>query len=594
MKDKTFSTLVELLRRRAIEMGNDDVYSFLTDGVEDTVSLSYSELVVRARSIGAALQEYADPGERALLLCPPGLDFVAGLFGALFGGAVAIPLQAPHPAVAHRALPRLQAVVCDAEARFGITTSQLLPAVRRLCESDPVLRNIRWIVTDEVDSRLVGQWRDPGTAANTPALLMYTSGSTALPKGVMLSNANLLHNLDRICRWFGHTPESRGVIWLPPYHDMGLIGGILEPVYAGFPVTLMSPLSFLQRPARWLSAISRLRATTSGGPNFAYDLCVQKITPEQRESIDLSSWSVAFNGAESVRADTIERFVKTFAPHGFRREAVYPCYGLAEATLLASGGTYGRAPVVRSFDTEALGKNKVVPVTAAVEPARPIVSCGPIESEQTLVIVDSDSKRPCPTGIVGEIWLSGQNVALGYWNRPEETSQTFDARLYGFTDQAFLRTGDLGFVLDGELFITGRLKDMIVINGSNHYPEDLERTAQQSHPRLTSRRCVAMTVDPQVEEQLVIAVELDREIEVARGRSEPGSRAPTQVHPLQAELVASIRRAIAEYHGLRVHSVLFLDTGRIPKTTSGKIQRAACRQQLIEGMLAKPHARAVN
>ncbi|HEV7786338.1 MAG TPA: AMP-binding protein, partial [Thermoanaerobaculia bacterium] len=395
------------------------------------------------------------------------------------------------------------------------------------------------------------------------------AGSTGSPKGVMVRHGNLMHNEEMIRRAFGQDERSVIVGWLPLHHDMGLIGNVLQPLYAGARCILLSPVAFLQRPVRWLRAISRYRATGSGGPNFAYELCVRKVGPEQRADLDLSSWSVAFNGAEPVRAGTLERFAEAFAPCGFRREAFYPCYGLAEATLFVAGGTMGRRPRVARVEPAALERNEVVAVAPEVPDARWLVSSGRPWMGQKIVVADPETGAACPPGWVGEIWVAGPSVALGYWRNPEATARDFHASLAGREgDGPFLRTGDLGFLADGELYVTGRLKDLIILRGRNHYPQDLERTAEGSHPDLRPGSSAAFAVEIGGEERLVIALEVER-------RRRDGFE----------EMAEAVRRAVAAEHEVMVWEVVLLRAGSLPKTSSGKVQRSLCRRQYLEGDL---------
>jgi 8-amino-7-oxononanoate synthase len=412
------------------------------------------------------------------------------------------------------------------------------------------------------------RWERPDVHGDTMAFLQYTSGSTGTPKGVVLNHANLLHNSALIAHAFEHTRTGLGVFWLPSYHDMGLIGGILQPMYYGRPNVLMSPMSFLQRPFRWLQAITKYHGTAAGGPNFAYDLCVQKVTPEQRAELDLSSWTLAFNGAEPVRPETIERFAKTFEPCGFRRDAFYPCYGLAESTLIVSGGFKASPPVIRSFDAEALENHRATEVLPDEEGARELVGCGGSLLDQRVLIVDPEALTSVPDDRIGEIWVAGPSVAGGYWRRPEESKHTFGACLKDTGEGPFLRTGDLGFLLDGELFVTGRLKDLIIIRGLNHYPQDIERTVEQCHPGLRASSGAACTVEIEGRERLVIVQEIERRKD--------------QEAPAMFE---AIRRGVAAEHELQVEAIVLLAAGSIPKTSSGKIQRHACRQGFLEGAL---------
>lgn len=579
------TTLVDLLRWRALRQPDQRAYTFLVDGETEEVHLTYQELDRQARAIGAQLQDLGAVGERALLLYPPGLEYIAGFFGCLYTGAIAVPAYPPDPTRLNRTLPRLRAIVNDAQPLVVLTTSPILAMAEALLAQDSDFQSMHWVATDSVVSdpstggstgsphrsgqALAEEWEDSGVSGDTLAFLQYTSGSTAAPRGVMLTHNNLLHNSALIHGCFGLTPDSRGVIWLPPYHDMGLIGGILQPLYGGFPVTLMSPIDFLKRPFRWLQAISCYKGTTSGGPNFAYDLCVRKITPEQRATLNLSSWDLAFNGAEPVRHDTMERFAAAFESCGFRKEAFYPCYGLAEATLIVSGGLKAAPPVVQTVNDTALGQNRVETVASTHADARTLVGCGHTLTDQEIAIANPDTLHQCPPGQVGEIWVSGPSVAQGYWNRPEATAEAFQAYLADTGEGPFLCTGDLGFLQNGELFIAGRRKDLIIIRGRNHYPQDIERTVEQSHPALRPGCGAAFSVEVAGEERLVVAQEI---------------RHQTTDLDLN-EVVQIIRQAVAEEHELQVYGVLLLQARSIPKTSSGKIQRHACRAGFLSDSL---------
>ncbi|MCA1644005.1 MAG: fatty acyl-AMP ligase [Chloroflexi bacterium] len=402
-------------------------------------------------------------------------------------------------------------------------------------------------------------WRPPTLSSESLAILQYTSGSTGTPKGVMLTHANLLANSALIAWRYNHSTATRGVMWVPPYHDMGLVGGILQPVFGGFPVTLLSPLTVLQRPLRWLQAVSRTRATTSAGPLFGFELCVERITPEQRSALDLSSWRVAAVGAEPIRADVLDRFARAFEECGFRREAFVCSFGLAEATLMVTGGSLPAPPVVRAFDSG--------------NAARVLVGCGPSLPGQRVVVVDPDTRRPCSPGEVGEIWVAGPSVAAGYWGQPAATRQTFQAYLADSEDGPFLRTGDLG-VLDAEqeLFVTGRLKDLIILEGRKLYAEDLELCAGNSHAALSPERCAAFGVLVQGVERLAVAAEVRR----ANGQSDAD----------RAAIVRAIQAALVAEHDIGADAVLLVRPGGLPRTTSAKLQRHACREALQAGTLA--------
>jgi len=415
------------------------------------------------------------------------------------------------------------------------------------------------------------EWRRPEIDGDTLAFLQYTSGSTADPKGVMVTHDNLLHNLAMIYHGCGHTSESQMVTWLPPYHDMGLIVGVLQPLYGGFPGTLMPPVSFLQRPLGWLRTISRLGADSAGAPNFAYELCSRKITPEELATLDLSSWATAFTGAEPVRHQTLKRFAATFAPCGFRWEAFYPAYGLAEATVFVSGGSRTAPPVVLSVKGARYERGQVVVASAEDVGTKTLVGCGRALADQKIIVVDPESLIRCPPDQVGEIWISSRSVAKGYWQRPGDTEHAFHAHLTDTLEGPFLRTGDLGFLHHEELFVSGRLKDLIIIRGRNVYPQDIEQTVEQSHMALRPGGCAAFSVEAEEGEKLVIVQELERR------------------HVRSADLdevVASIRRVVAEHHELQVRAVVLIRTGSILRTSSGKVRRRATRAAYLAGTLA--------
>jgi 8-amino-7-oxononanoate synthase len=561
-------TLVELLRHRALYQPGDRAFTYLVDGEGQEQHLSYAELDRQARLIAARLLAAGATGERVLLLYPAGLQYIAALFGCLYAGAVAVPAYPPRM---NRTLERLSAIAADADARFALATGAIVRQVGQAGEEVNHLRALEWLTTDDLADQ-VGQWNAPAIGRDTLAILQYTSGSTGTPKGVMLTHANLLHNSALIAHAFEHTRSGVGVFWLPGYHDMGLIGGILQPLYVGRPNVLMSPMAFLQKPLRWLEAISRFGATTSGGPNFAYDLCVRKVSQEDLQRLDLSRWRVAFNGAEPVRAETLKAFAERFAPCGFRREAFYPCYGLAEATLLATGGQVDQPPVIRLVDARALERHSIHEVTAEASHGRAVVGCGRSLPDQEVRIVDPRRLGPCGDGQIGEIWLRGPSVSLGYWRRPTETAETFGARFVEGGAEPYLRTGDLGFLRDGELFVTGRLKDLIIIRGQNHYAQNIEATAERSHAALAGMAGAAFAVDVGGEQRLVVVQEIQR-----------GRRAEAE-----AALLA-LRREVVAHHDVVPAEIALVLPGRIPKTTSGKVQRHACRQAFLTGRL-KPIA----
>lgn len=586
------STLVELLRWRALQQPEQRIYTYLADGEIEGANLTFAALDRQARTIGALLQSYRASGERALLLYPAGLEFIPAFFGCLYAGVVAVPTPPPNMAQPQRTLPRLRTIANDAQPMLALTTSSILAKIEGLFAQAPELQTIQWLATDKVPSGAAQDWRNPGATSDTLALLQYTSGSTAVPRGVMVSHGNLIENSAHISQAFEITSDTVSVTWLPVFHDMGLTNGIIQPLYGGRGCVLMPPQSFLQRPVRWLQAVSRYEATVSGGPNFAYEICARKITPEQCDGLDLSNWKVAYNGAEPVRADTLKRFAAAFAACGFRPNFFYPCYGLAEATLIVSGGVVEDAPVLCTTQATALEHNGVVETSDQQLNVRTRVGCGRAMPDTKIVIVHPESSTACAPDELGEIWVSAPSVARGYWNRLEETELIFHAYLADTGEGPFLRTGDLGFLRDGELFVTGRLKDLIIIGGRNLYPHDIELTVEQSHTAVRPGCCVAFSVDVADEERLIIAAEMERHYQSERhqsnGESHDRSHAshPNGRSPADLDAVSrAIRRAVAEEHDVRVHAVVLLRAGDIPKTPSGKVQRRVCEARFRNGTL---------
>jgi amino acid adenylation domain-containing protein len=534
----TTPSFAHVLVERAQSYPDSVALSYLS---EPSGSLSYGDLALRASGLAARLRSVAEPGDRAMILLPPGLDYVVAFLGCLHAGVIAVPT---YPPLRKRQVPRLVSVVADAAPRVVLTLAGLVDLTRDSLAEHGITAPMTWLPVDEGHDveRIDGT---PGARGDDVAFLQYTSGSTGRPKGTIVTHANLLDNSEAIRRLFGHTRDSRGVIWLPPYHDMGLIGGILQPIYAAFPVMLMSPLTFLADPRAWLAAVSEHAATTSGGPNFAFDLCVRKIQPEQREGLDLSSWSVAFCGAEPVRKDTADRFVAAFGPHGFSASAMYPCYGLAESTLIAAGGIKGAG--IRSL---------------AIERGT-VVSCGsPIPGHRIEVLAPGDAV-PVADGEIGELCVRGPSVVRGYWNNPAATEETFPI---GADGMRTLRTGDLGFLRDGELYVTGRLKDLVIVRGRNLAAEDIEHALVGCHPAIGPGGVAAFEVDLPDDSGLAVLAEL---------REEADTRAVT----------ACVQQALVATFGVRAERVLLGRRGIIPKTQSGKIRRGECRRRYLDGEL---------
>jgi len=563
------TNLIEILRQRAEHQPHQIAYSFLRDGEAEKVSLTYQQLERQASTLAANLQPYCPPGERAILLYPPGLEYIVAFFGCLYAGVIAVPAYPPRP---NRSLSRLLAIARDCQPKVALTVEKVFASIEKQLGQTPELQNLEWFATDTLDEdENSHQWQPPEISSDSLAFLQYTSGSTAAPKGVAIAHSNLLHNLESIYRYFQHGPQSQVVSWLPLYHDMGLIGGVLQPLYGGFPTTLMSPLMFLQKPLRWLQAISRERATSSGGPNFAYDLCLRRVTPEQTKNLDLSCWDVAFNGAEPINYRVLEQFAATFAACGFRWEALYPCYGMAETTLMVSGGEKAAAP-----------EKPQKPGFSKKPGFLTVVGCGKSIPQQEIAIAHPEKLTPLPPGEVGEIWVCGPSVAKGYWGKPEETERAFAAFLADEAGESargpFLRTGDLGFLDEtGELFVTGRLKDVIIINGRNYYPQDIEWLVE-AEPSIRSGGVGAFSIYIDGEERLAIAAEVERRfLELLRRNSD--TETPTK------ELIQTIKRAVTAEFDLPVYEVVLLKPGGLPKTSSGKVRRHACRAGFLEGSL---------
>jgi acyl-CoA synthetase (AMP-forming)/AMP-acid ligase II len=581
------ANLVDILTERAEQSGASLAYRFLLDGESDEKLLTYAGLAEQAGRVASILSDAGCGRQRAMLVYQPGLEYIVGFLGCLMAGVTAVPAYPPDPFRMERTFPRFQAIVNDSQPAAILSTTAILDLAGDLLDEFPEFTGITRFATDALPANAAAAWPRPDITGDTLAFLQYTSGSTAEPKGVMLTHRNLMANLAQIVHGFRVTRDSHVVIWLPPYHDMGLIGGILTPLYLGMSCTLMSPLDFLQRPMRWLNAMSKYGATVSGGPNFAYDLVARKATPQQKATLDLSRWELAFNGAEPVRKETIERFAAAFAECGFRKEAFYPCYGLAESTLIVSGGTVNTLPRYTTVNSSELGQGRAVAVDEGSQDAQTLVGCGATLLDQVITIVDPETQEPCPLGIVGEIWVSGRNVAQGYWQKPEESERTFCARLAGTEPGVdapkYLRTGDLGFLDEhGNLFVAGRIKDLIIVDGRNHYPQDIESSVEKSHPAIRPGCTAAFPITDGGQERLVVVAEIGKGYKAAQGAPRPtGDGGPLD----PTEVVATIRKAVAEGHDLRAHAIVLLKAGAAPKTSSGKIQRRAARAGYLDGTL---------
>ena len=567
-------SLVELIHHRAATQPHDCAYTLLSDRGRPEASITFAELAARATALAGRLAARAPPGERALLLCPGGIDFMVALCGCLLACIIAVPLMLPRRQSGRDASA---GIVADCAPRLALAAGAVIEARRGELAERFASGGLEWLAVDEAAAEAAAGGAPPrllpAPAADDIALLQYTSGSTSAPKGVVLSHANLLANLAMIRRAFGNTARSTYVSWVPLYHDMGLIVNVLQSLYVGSRCVLMAPVAFIQRPLVWLRAIGEYRAEIAGGPNFAFDLCVERYHAEQMASIDLSGWRVAFNGAEPVRAETLQRFAATFAPHGFAPAALYPAYGMAEATVLVSAGPRGGGPVLRRVSRDGLQHHRAAAPHDAGD-AQALVGCGRALEGERIAVVDPASRRRLGPEAVGEIWVAGPNVARGYWRDAAAGDAVFGRRLDDGGEGEWLRTGDLGFLdAAGELFITGRIKEVIIIRGANHYPQDIEDTVQRCHPALRRHGGAAFAVASDgAAEELVVVQEIAR---THRNRVDAG------------EVTGRIREAIVNEHEIVPRDIALLPPGALPVTTSGKIQRGLSRQLWQDGALQR-------
>ena len=574
-ENSNLRTLPEILRMRAQQVPDRIAFIYLKDGFQDEEELTYKQLLDDAWDIAFNLTKGNHSGERALMFYPPGLSFVKALFGCFLAGVIAVPAYPPRK---NRSLDRIRALVKDSGARLVLSTDEIRQSTERSFSDVDELQELRWISTNNIAGQLsnerTGMFPDSGILY-TPdpgdiALLQYTSGSTGQPKGVMVTHRNFIRNLEFLKQAFEISSETIAVHWLPVFHDMGLVFGVMEPVYACYTGILMPPVSFIQSPSRWLRAISRYKATLAGAPNFAYDLCVSGISENECKDLDLSYLKSLYNGAEPVREKTLETFTEKFKPYGFKPEMFYPTYGMAEATLILSGGNTGDIPVIIHADKIALEKNRIRLAEAGDINAYSLVSVGWPRIDTKIIIVNPDTFESCPEDEVGEIWVSGSIVTKGYWNNKIATNDIFNAFVKNDNGGPYLRTGDMGFFHDGELFVSGRFKDIIIIRGRNYYPQDIEYLAENSHPDLRKNACAAFSVSRDGTEHLVIVAEVER----------------TALRDIKVnEICEAIRMVISEETELEVAGIVLIRTASIFKTSSGKIQRNACREAFINKTL---------
>ncbi len=558
------TNFLERLRYWSVALPDKIAYRFLGAGEVDDSTVTFAELDEQARAIAAKLVSKGYVGQRALLMYPPGLDFIVAFFGCHYAGVTPVPAYPPRR---NRNMARIGAISDDAQASVALSVTSIIKSCEGWLVDAPGLQRIPWMPTEAIPSELANDWVKPKLALDDLGLIQYTSGSTGTPKGVMLTHRNLISNCRMITRAFQTGRKGAACTWLPLYHDMGLVGGILNTMYCGIEENVMSSVAFLTRPIRWLRAISDYRAIASGGPNFAYAWCTMKINPEDCEGLDLSSWQVAFNGAEPVSAAVMERFSEKFAPYGFNPAAFYPCYGMAETTLIVTGGSDVQPPIVRPFNKHELVEHRVVPIDKNHENARQLVGCGQVLEEEEVLIVHPENRTPLPDDQIGEIWINSPSCGQGYWQRPELTKETFHARLNPDNGKFYVRSGDLGFMDKGELFVTGRLKDMIIVRGVNRYPQDIEATVELCHPLTRSGGAAAFAVTRWDREHLVVVCEIER----VRDQDQ-----------LQ-NVIKAIRSSVSLEHDLPPDAIVLVRAHSVPKTSSGKVQRHACKQNFENG-----------
>lgn len=577
-------SLIDVLDHWAEQLPDKSAYIFLADGENKEETITYAELKRRVVTFAANIQQTTKPNERVLLLNPPGIDFIISFLGCLYAGNIPVPLYPPDK----HSLSRMVSVSLDCDASTALANSltiekfdsyktlyseTLQKKSKDYADFVKVVDRLKLIDSDILQRDINNTLRESRPKANQTAFLQYTSGSTNHPKGVMVSHGNLVHNSWLIHKLTLHDTNHCKVSWLPPFHDMGLIGEILQNLYGGMTLVFMAPNTFLKRPIRWLKAItkySQLGPVSCGSPNFGYEFCIETVSDDQLEQLDLSNWKLAYNGAEPVRITTVERFIEKFKPCGFKASAFHPTYGLAENTLIVSVSEMHEEPIITTLDADLLKQNIAKEVTNSYPNTIQLPSCGNITDDQRVAFVNPDTLAECPDGHIGEIWVKGGSVALGYWNNEEETQRTFKAHISDTGEGPFLRTGDLGFTLNKRLYITGRLKDMVIICGQNHYPQDIEVTVEESHEAIRTGGGAAFSIDNQGNEVLVIVYEVKRKY-LKQTNME--------------ELKTIIRDTVIKKHGLAVYDIVFIEQSSFPKTTSGKLQRRLCKKLYLEGKL---------
>lgn len=554
-----YDSLVEILRQRAVHQHNKKAFTFLVDAENEELHMTYGELDLRARTIAAKLRQSDVVGECVLLLYPPGLEFICAFFGCLYAGAIAVPCYSPKM---NKPNARLQTIVVDTKAKLALADTNIIGSLESRYEHAPEFKEIQWLDTSTIEPEIIDQWQVPEIDRNNVAFLQYTSGTTGTPKGVMVSHENMLHNFQLLKHHFGHHENSVLMSWVPAYHDMGLIGHLLQTVYDGLYLVLMAPAAFVQRPVRWLRAISKYRVTACMAPNFAFDVCVEKISDEQKQTLDLSCWEVAVNASEPVRERTLKNFANAFATCGFHIDRFSPSYGMAETTLFISGVKNNEKFRAFQFDTKQLSERKIENAVGNRK-SRTMVGCGVPCKEMDIVIVDPETMTRCSDNQAGEVWITGKSISKGYWKQPALSEATFNAYLKDTGEGPFFRSGDLGFIHEKEVFLLSRLKDLVLIQGRSYYPQDLEMVLENCHPALEPSSVATFSEKVDGVEKLFVVQELKR-TSLRKANHE--------------EIFLNIRQAIAREFGLLVSGIALIKPMSLKKTSSGKVQRFAAKK----------------
>ena len=556
------TNIISILKKHIESTPNKVVYKYIENDLDSPKTVTFKELDYEIKKVASLLQKNYQKGDRALLLYNSGLDFIYAFFGCLYAGIIAVPAYPPRK---NQKADRLKVIIEDCGAKVVLTTNKIYTITSDIFKNDAILSLISLIKTEEIIMTQIKPFSEVVIEADDLAFLQYTSGSTGNPKGVMVSHGNIMSNTT-VLQNAGYNKNTVLVGWLPNYHDMGLIGGILAPIYVGCLSILMSPTYFLQKPIRWLETISKYNADVSGAPNFAYELCIHNIKNDELKNLNLSSWKSAINGAESIYKETLDKFTQKFKSYGFKPETHYPCYGMAETTLILTGINIDETPKAFYLDNEEFQKNNIVIKKENDSNIQKIISCGKTRLGHEVIIVNKNNER-LPECNIGEIWARGESIAKGYWNNKEETNKNFNLSTYDNNEDSYFKTGDLGFLYDNELYICGRKKDLIIIRGKNYYPQDLELSTYTAHEALVSMGAAAFSIEYDGLEKLIIIQEIKRTY-LRKYNSE--------------EIFKAIRESITLEHELQVHDIVLLKPGQLLKTSSGKIQRYKNKKSYLE------------